>query len=251
MGKLVFLDSRLYAGAADLSGVSNKIEIGEEAEDKKTTNFRSGGAEECLAGLTTLDISAEGEWEAGNAGLVDDAMWNMRRTLDPWTVMPEGSSDLSIGAANQICYFSSAVKMKSQLLGQNGEVAPWMAEAKGTWPLVRGVPMHPSGVVRTATGTGSIVQVGAVPAGSRMYANLHVLSIAGTATPSIAVKVQSASLVGFGSPTDRMTFATRTVVGGESLRVAGPITDAFWRVSYTITGTTPGFLFLATLGIER
>jgi hypothetical protein len=247
MSKLVLLDARLFVAGADLSGSGNKIELSEEWEAKTVTNWRSGGAEELLGGLGKVQCSASGQWEAGDPGLVDDAFWAGRRAIEPWSASGTGESDLSAG---NLMYLTRMLRTKAQYWGEVGDVASWDADAVGSWPLVRGVNLHSSGVPRTATGFGTAFQVGAVLAGRSVYANLHVIGIAGTATPSIAVTVQSDNAIGFPSPTTVATFATRTTKGGESIRVPGPNTDDWWRVGYTITGTTPSFLFLVTMGIE-
>jgi hypothetical protein len=82
-----------------------------------------------------------------------------------------------------------------------------------------------------------------------MYGALHVLSVAGT-TPSITARVESSVDNTFASPTTRLTFTAANTVSGEILRTDGTaITDTWWRVAWTITGTTPSFLFASTLGI--
>jgi hypothetical protein len=244
---IVLLDARMFVAGADLSGAGNKIDIKETAEVKKVTNWRSGGAEENKAGLFGTEWSAEGNYEAGDPSKPDDLFWATRRTLDPWTAAPFGDSDL---AAGSLMYLNKVLRVDSSFGGAVGDVDSWSMSGKSTWALARGKCAHPSGVPRTATGTGTILQIGAVPVNKRMYANLHVLSATGT-TPSITVKVQSAAAVGFASPTDRLSFAAKTTAGGEALRTDGTaITDQYWRVSYTISGTTPSFLFLVALGIE-
>jgi hypothetical protein len=245
---LVLLDARLFVAGADLSGNGNNIELKEDAEVRKITNWRSGGAEENKASLHGCSIKAGGQWEAGDLGKPDDVFWAMRRTLDPWSAAPKADSDLAAGG---LMYLVKALRTNLQLFSDVGAVAPWEGEARSTWPLVRGICGHASGVPRTATGTGTILNPGAITAGKRMYANLHVLSIAGTSTPTITAKIQSAAAVGFGSPTDRLSFAAATTLGGQALRTDGTaITDAFWRVSWTITGSSPSFLFLVSMGIE-
>ncbi len=247
MSKMIFLDSRIFVGGADLSGSSSKVMIGEEWEAKPTTNFRSGGATEVVAGLGKIEASGEGQWEVGDASRVDDAMWASRRVVEPWSVAPDGTSDLAPG---NLMYLTSALRTQARLWGAVGEVAGWNATAKGSKPLVRGQSAHASGVPRTATGNGTAVQLGSLPAGRKLYANLHVLSVAGTSAPSIAVKVQSDDAVGFPSATDRGSFTTRTAIGGEQIEIAAPITDDWWRVAWTITGVGPSFLFLVSFGIE-
>jgi hypothetical protein len=79
---------------------------------------------------------------------------------------------------------------------------------------------------------------------------VHVLSVAGTA-PSITVSVESDDASGFASATTRLTFDAATAVGGQILRTDGSaITDTWWRVAWTIAGTTPSFLFASVLGIR-
>jgi hypothetical protein len=248
MGKLVLLDTRIFVGAADLSGQSNKLELDDSIEEKEVTNFRSGGAKELLGGLESVAISGEGQWEAGDPSRVDDQAWASRRVLDVWTMGAESGSDTGPGA---VMYIAKALRTQIQILGAVGDVAPWTASAVGTWPLVRGVCAHPSGVPRTSTGSGTAIQVGAVAAGRRLYASLHVLSVAGTSDPTITVTVQSDDDEAFAAPTTRLTFTAATAPGGQILRTDGSaITDDWWRIGWTITGDTPSFLFLTALGIE-
>ncbi len=244
---IVLLDARLFMAGADMSGFGNKIELNEEAEVKTVTNWRSGGAREVKAGIHGCDIMGEGHWEAGDLGKPDDALFAAKRTLDPWSAAPQSDSDLAAGG---IMYLVKALKTKMNVWGDVGEVAGWSGEARSTWPLVRGVCAHPSGVPRTANGNGTGVQLGAVAADKYIYANLHVLSVAGTATPTLTVKIQSDDNSGFTTPTDRLTFTGATAISGQALRVKGPFTDTWWRAVWTITGTDPSFLFLASMGIE-
>jgi len=252
-GMLVLLDSRLFVGGIDLSGQGNKIELDEEWEAKATTNWRSGGAEEVIAGLGKVKASAEGQWEAGDASMVDDAMWANRRVIEPWSASGSGESDLTAG---NLMYLTRMLRTKAAIWGTLGDVAGWTADAAGSWPLVRGQSAHPSGVPRTATGNGTSLQLGAVADGQHVYANAHVLSVSGTATPTVTIAVESDNDTGFGSATARGSFAAKTDAdvaagnGGESIRIAGPITDDWWRVTWTISGTNPSFLFLVSMGIE-
>jgi hypothetical protein len=248
MSKMVLLDARLYMGGADLSGDGNQIELTEETETKTTTNWRSAGAREVIGGLADTDLSADGYFEAGNLSLPDDAFWAQRRQTVPVSVAPEGDGDTGVGG---LMYLTKMLTTSRQLLGGSvGDVASWTASAKGNWPLARGVVAHPSMVARTATGNGTSINLGAIPAGKHLYANLHVLSIAGTATPSLTVNVQSDDGTGFATPTTRGSFAAKTTITGEAIRIAGAVTDTWWRVTWTISGTNPSFLFLVSLGIE-
>ncbi|GAA0348695.1 hypothetical protein PV735_31590 [Streptomyces turgidiscabies] len=244
MGKTVLLNVRTFAVGVDLTGVSNKIELSSEVEAKETTNYGSAGYKEVVGGLASAEISGEGQWEAGDVTKVDDASWAQLGGVGPWSISANNGA-----AVGDLAYFTSALRADYKLFGEVGAVAPWTSSAKSAWPLVRGQFAHPPGTARTATGTGTGLQVGAVALNKRMYAALHVLSVAGT-TPSITGRVESSVDNTFAAPTTRLTFTAATAVGGQILRTDGTaITDTWWRIAWTISGTTPSFLFAAALGI--
>ena len=244
MAKFTLQNVRLFAAGADLTTVNNKAELTAEVEDEDGTAFSPSGPAwtEVLAGLRSTELSAEGQWEAGDPTKVDNVSFAGLGVTSGWTACPAGAN------VGDPAWLSSMLRTSYEIGDQVGAVAPWKIEAKGNWPLVRGVVAHPPGTPRTATGTGTITQLGAVTAGQSLYASLHVLSVAGT-TPAITVTIQSAAAVGFASPTTRLTFTSATAVGGESLRVAGPITDQYYRANWSITGTGPSFLFVSAFGI--
>ncbi|MBK3625918.1 hypothetical protein JHN59_13905 [Streptomyces sp. MBT49] len=245
MSKTILLNVRTFAGGVDLTGNSNKIELSSEIEDKDATNYASNGWKEVLGGLGSAELTGEGQWEAGDPSKVDDASWAHVGTVIPWSASANNGA-----AVGDLAYFMAALRSDYKLFDAVGEVAPWSGTAKSAWPLVRGQFAHPPGTARTATGTGTGLNLGAVTAGKRMFAALHVLSAAGT-TPSITARVESSVDNTFASPTTRLTFAAATAVGGQILRTDGTaITDAWWRIAWTISGTTPSFLFAATLGIR-
>lgn len=243
---------RLFTGGTDLTGRTNKIELSGEAEEKDATTFGDVAADGTVwkvvrGGLTSGKMAASGLWESDGVGAVDDALWAQLGGVGPWTVCP-----VAANTAGDLCYMANMDTGSYKLLGAPGDIAPWEAEASTAGPIARGVLLNPPGTARTATGTGTIVDFGTTwPAGKTMYASLHVLSVSGTSTPTATFRVESASVVGFGSPTTRITFAAATARGAQMLSVAGPITDQFVRAAWTITGTTPSFLAVVTVGIAN
>lgn len=244
MAKFVLQNVRLFTAGADLTTVNNQVELKVGAEVKESTAFVPTGDAwtEVLAGLRDTEISAEGQWEAGDPGKIDDVSFGTLATITPWTICPAGA------AVSSLAYLTGALRSSYDLGGSVGDVAPWSAEGKGSSPLARGVIAHPPGTARTATGTGTAIQVGAVPADKALYVALHVHSVVGT-TPSITVRVESDDAIGFPSPTTVGTFAASTAIGGQFLRIPGPITDNHFRAAWTITGTGPSVLFTVSLGI--
>lgn len=249
MAKHVLTNVRLFTGGADLTGRNNKLDLTAEVEHKDATGFNPDDTQdrvwkEVLGGIASTQVSAEGQWEAGDPSKVDDALWLQLGGLGPWTACPAKS------LPGNVAWLTSAMQGQYQLLGAVGDVAPWKAEAMGSWPLVRGLVAHPPGTPRTATGSGTAVQHVAVPAGMQLYAALHVLSVAGTGTPTLTVRLQSDDSAGMASPTTRITFTAATTVGGQIQRLPGPITDTFYRADWTISGTTPSFLFVVSFGVS-
>lgn len=247
MAKQVLLNVRTFAGGADLTAQSNKIEFGVEVEDKDATPYRpvgQGGWKEILGGLAVASITGSGQWEAGDPSMVDDATWAALngRSPVPWTICPVAAE---VGG---LAYATTALTTSYKQGEAVGEVAPWEATASGSGLATRGTVMHPPGTPVTATGDGTGLELGALAAGQRMLAVLHVLSASGTA-PELTVAVESDVDNTFSAPTTRGTFALANSPGGQALPVAGPVTDTWWRLSWVVAGGTPSFLFVASLGI--
>lgn len=243
MSRFVLTNVRLFTGGADLTGDSNKVEVSTEVEDKDGTNYASGGWKEVLGGLKAAEIDGEGQWEAGDPGLVDDASWAALGGLGPWTIGPQGAA---VGA---LAYFTKAMSGEYTLGEGVGEVAPWTGKATSSWPLVRGVIEHPPGLARTVSGTTAGVELGAVPAGKRLFAALHVLSVAGT-TPSLTVTVESSADDTFAAPSTQLSFDAADAVGGQIQQTGhAGLTDSWFRASYTVAGTSPSFMFAIALGV--
>lgn len=243
MAKFILKNVRLFAAGADLTTVNNQVQLQAEAESKPTTAFVPTGDvwHEEISGIKSTSLTGAGQWEAGDASLVDDMAWSTQGTVVPISVCPATAADGSLA------WLSQFNRTQYQLLGQVGEVAPWSLTAQGAWPLVRGAVLH-GPTARTSSGTGTSVQLGAVPSGQRLYVALHVFSVSGT-TPSLTVAIQSDNATGFPSAATVTTLTAATAIGSQITRVAGPITDDWFRVSYTISGTSPSFLFAVTAGI--
>ncbi|MEV4474669.1 hypothetical protein [Nonomuraea sp. NPDC049504] len=251
MPGFVLLDARLFAGPVDLTSVNNSVTLNCEIEEKPTTAFGDQGWTALLGGLFSTGIEAAGQWEAGEDAAaavqaVDPASWDglVNRRQQPWTACPE-SADVG-----SLAWFTGA-RRSSYTLGEAvGEVAPWQSKATSSGPLVRGVVVHAPGVPRSSAGSGAARNLGPLNASQRLHAALHVLSVAGT-TPSITLRVESAANEAFTAPTIRATFTAATADDerGQLVTVAGPVSDTWWRIAWTVAGTSPSFLFLSALGI--
>jgi hypothetical protein len=240
----VLTDVRIYTAGADLTGYGNKVELSGMVDDLDVTTFASNGWHDRVGGLHESTTAIEGFWQATDNTMPDDTWWaNIGAATVPQTIVPTS------GAVSSLAYLTRNFEGAYKITGEVGKVLSWTADAKGNWPMVRGQIMHPQGTARTATGSGTAIQLGAVSAAQKLYANLHVFSVAGTSSPTLTVKVQSYTDNTFASPTDQITFTGATAISGQSGSVAGAITDTWWRVVWTISGSSPSFLFAASAGI--
>ncbi|SCL43270.1 hypothetical protein GA0074692_6798 [Micromonospora pallida] len=136
---------RFFAGAADMTGQANKVEISPEAEEKDVTTFGSYDPatdrvwKQVVAGLKSSKGNASGFWQAGDPGLVDDAAWAALGGMSAWTICPRGA------AVGDPAYVTRALQGSYQLLGAPGDIAPWSAAWSSSYPVGRGVVLHPPG----------------------------------------------------------------------------------------------------------
>ncbi len=239
----VLTDARIYFASADLTGAANKIALEAMVEDLDKTTFASGGAHERVAGLWDTKASAGGLWRAGDLSMPDDTFWaQLGQAQAPLTVAP------ALGTVGSLAWCTRVLTAGYKLTGDEGKLLGWDANWSGNWPLARGAILHPQGTARTATGNGTGVQVGALSATQAMYVTLHVLAVSGT-TPSLTVALQSDTTNAFAAPTTQATFNAATALGGQTAKVNGAVAGTWWRVNWTITGTTPSFLFAVAAGI--
>ena len=114
---------------------------------------------------------------------------------------------------------------------------------------IKGTIMEASAKASTAAGTAR--QLGAVAADKKVYGVMHVTAVSGT-SPTLDLVIQSDDAEGMGSPTTRLTFAQATAASAQWLTpVAGPITDDWWRASWTVGGSAgPSFTILVIVAIQ-
>lgn len=241
----VYTNVRAYAAGGDLTGRTNKAAIDAKRDAKETTTFGSGGAKEFTGGLQNGAVSLEGQMEFTDATSTGYISWQNLGSDIPVTIVPGGTVT---EALTSLAFLGQLQPDTTKFEGEINEVAPYQLAGPLDGPLVMGSVISNPATVRGSSSSTTAIQLGAVAAGQRMWCALHVLSVAGTATPTFTAKLQSASTSG-GSYTDRITFTGATAVGGQFGSVAGAVTDTWWKLTYTITGTGPSFLVAASAGI--
>lgn len=87
----------------------------------------------------------------------------------------------------------------------------------------------------TANSNGTAYQLGALSAGKKLYAVLHVTRV-DSGSDELDVVIQSASSSGFSSPATRITFGTMSGVGSQWIELDATTTHSWFRAKSTISG---------------
>lgn len=241
MAQQIWSNAKLFFGGYDMSGDINAMALKYGAEAKDATNFNSGLFKEFKPGLRDVSFAHEGFFDASVGGVDTTLFADLALTSMPMTICPQA------GAEGEVAFTFNAIEGLYAPGAKVGDMLAFSVSGSGDGALVKSTILH--NAARTAGANGSVINAGAAAAGQKLYAAMHVLAISGT-TKLFNCKVQSAALVGFGSPTDRITFAQQTAIGAQwATPVAGPITDAYWRVVYTLSGVT-SVTFAVVIGIQ-
>lgn len=238
---LVLLDSKLWVDGFDMSGYKNRIAVDSPRALKVHTRFNDKASRRA-AGLHAPTLRASGFWDATGTTFEPDKPYFDRLGSEvPVSCAPKDGLEGSIG------YFFRAMEGRYELGAPVGEMLGFTVEADGSdgSGLVRATILGNKDVAAGGPTNGTAFNVGAISATQRAYAVLHVLAV----TTSVDVKIQR-DTAGFGSPVDAITFAQKIAIGSEYLTLAGPQTDDWWRIVFTIVGGAPNAKFVVLFGIQ-
>lgn len=133
MTKIVLLDAQLSIANNDLTDNCAKIELSDEFEAKKTTNFGSGGAEENLGGLESFEASITFLQDYDDNAL-DEIMWALRRSVVTFACRAKESA---VSASNPQYSGKLLITKWVPLSGSVGDVAEADVSYPGSGPLAR------------------------------------------------------------------------------------------------------------------
>lgn len=241
MAEGVLTNAAIIIGAHNLSGDANALALNFEAEILDITKF-GDDARRKIAGLRSNTFSLAGHWNGGDEAL-DDALFS--KIALAGQPISFGGAGLADGAR---CFTAKALLGSYAPGAQVGEVFAFDAAGEADDDLGRGLVVANATAGSSSSSTGQ--QVGAIASGASLIANLHVTAASGS-SPTLDVVLESDDNSGFTSATTRGTFSQATGLTAEQLTVAGPVTDDYWRVTYTIGGSTPSFSFVVALGISN
>lgn len=221
----------------DFSGYSNATTLTAESEGLDSTTFRSGGQRARVGGLKTATLEVSGFWDpAPDASVFAD--------IETGT-MARAATIAPTNAEGDTAYMFRAGYFNYSQLGDVGAIAPFSLTAMNTHRegLIRGAYLKRAtdddGTAENVTATGVAgsagVQLAAVSANQYLYGTFHVF----TAGTTITAVLESDDNSNFTTATTRITFGPITTTGGTwGTRVAGPLTDTWYRLRVTaITGT--------------
>jgi len=241
MAKFVFNDGKVFSGGYDLSDHVTSVNLEIMSEELDATTINSGGFRERLGGLKDSTLQLDGFYEAG-ANKPDALLGASVGNELIVTTVPEA------GVGNT-AYFMKSRLFSYQMFGAVGEITPFsITKSQSDDEVVQG-KIEIDGAL-TATGNSTGVQLGAVGSTEKIYVAIHCTAVSGTSTPTVTFKLQSDDNASFTSPTDVITFSDITAIGADYQSAAGAITDDYFRLNYTISGTSPSFSIHATIGIE-
>lgn len=230
MTSFAFIDPTIWMGSLDATGYLNRVGLNISVAELDSTVFGMGGYRGRKGGLKTVASQYGGFWEAGT-GAPDPEIYTNLGVADRVATIAPTSTETSVAYMHQLGKFAYTP------FGSIGELTPFSLDCMSTNAagVVRGQVAKAKANVSATGATGSVVNLGAVGSTQYLYATFHVFS-AGT---TVTVLVESDSASNFPSPTTVQTIGPITIAGGTWMtRVAGPITDSFFRFNISaITGT--------------
>jgi len=241
MSKFVFNNGNVFSGGYDLSSNVTSVSLDITSDELDATTINSNGFKEKLGGLKDSALQLDGFYEAG-ANKPDALLGASIGNELIVSVVPEA------GVGN-IAYFMKSRLFSYNIFGSVGEITPFsVSKSNSSDKVVRGTIQLDGDVTTTGASTGS--NLGAVSTGEKVYAAVHCTAVSGTSTPTITFILQSDDNASFTSPTDVATFTDITAIDAQYVSDDSTTSDTYWRLSYTITGTTPSFTVHASIGIE-
>lgn len=240
---ITLINPAIWLDLSDLTNDSNEVTLTGNAAELDATTFASGGWAAKVGGLKSATVDVKGFWDAGTPDLPDNLLYGDIGVGGlPLTIAQGGA------VVGNIAYFATVGQPSYKVGGKVGDLLSFDTSKIADSQLVRGQVANVT--AKTSTGTTTGLNLGAPTANQRLYVALHVLTVTGTGSPSMTVALQGDTASGFPAPNTVVTGTAITAAGSQFLK--GPIgvtTNTWYRLSLTITGTTPSFLLYAAIGV--
>jgi hypothetical protein len=253
MATYVATAHKMFLGGLDISCFANSLELNLTADPVECTTFCSAGSREYKQGLKRWDSTFDGYGDFAAAGVTTSPLVPGEVIVPANHGSQFNTTWAPVATEGSFCYMADGVLADLTPIGGtvgemgmlHGVLMP--ADLAVQHKMVHGL-LEANRTVSSSSNTTGANTLGAVSATQRVYASLHVFTLTGT-SPTLDVIVQS-DTVGFGSPTDVITFTQATTRSGQWSSAAGAITDTYWRVKYTLGGSGgPTATFAVSIGI--
>lgn len=240
----ILRDCAIWYGGYDLTSTASEVSLESSFATVPVTTFGDSGNVKNIAGLEDAQVSV---MTFLDTSVTDPAVWAERGGAIELLTMVAFPTGGTVTAGDRTYSVRGLLKSEKQMM-KIGDAAKLDAQLMGAQPegVMGGMVLSPSTAV-TASGNGSAVQLGAQAAGQTVYFGIHVLAVSGNRT--ITAKLQSASSSGFGTPNDRVTLSSINAIGSGFGSSTTATTDTYWRVSYTIGGSSGSLTFAAFAAI--
>ena len=241
----------IFCGGYNLTGRSNDVRFTLNKAILDRSYFGAGNARIKGTGLESASVTVHGYYDP-----TIDIERDYLGVDTPVSVFFPATGGAAVAAGDTALFFKALEPgyRRGAAFGQD-EMFEFTAEGHQLgYPVGVGYVLNPGLVAVTADNTpaASIVNLGAAAANQYVYGVLHVTSI--STDEAIVIKIQSDALVGFGSPTDIITFGSKAAIGSEiAVRVAGDGSgDAWWRAyaDVTVTGEPCSVTFACAMCIR-
>lgn len=227
MSSYVLVDVTTYVGGFNFTTKMNSVALSNSIDELDSTVFGNGGFRSRKGGLKDVSAELAGYWD----NEVDDAAFTRLGIAD------DAVSISPTGVEGDPAFLWRGEKFTYSGFGTIGQLAPFSLTMMGSHNqgVARGSFLKSQGNVSTTGATGTAFRiVGGIPSGFALYTHIHVFS-AGTTVTGL---IESDDANTFASATTRTTHAAMTAVGSYVQRVAGPLTDDWYRLRISaITGT--------------
>ena len=237
MGEEVLQNAKVIVNYYDISGWTNQINLAYGAEVKDITAL-GDTARTKLAGLKTVEVTGQGYYVApqpdqnffGQVGLNADQV-----------------ALLASGSAGAKAFAFEGGKSAYSPGGTIGDVHSFDFAMFNKGPLYYGTSFGLIDI--TGAGAQSSIQLGAVAAGQKIYAGLHILAHSGTLDVDIRLQSDADDNWGAGA-TDQVTWAAQSAIAYDLQSVDGAITDEYWRWRADLNGGSGSMTVLVWAAIQ-
>lgn len=240
MAPRAIVASKVWLDTFDVSSDLTAFALSLDANPEDISVLDGSGTRRYSPMLESGSFSLAGIWQAGTDKINEilATRFALQNTL--LTVVPETGADL------EAAYLLRVLEAQYDgIVGAVGSALRFKASGGLSNACVRGFLLSSGN--KAASGNGSVLTLAGPILGQKLYGSLHVLSMTGGGT--LTCKIQSAPTLGFAAPVDRISFAGTTVRTTQwATPVAGPITDGFWRATWTLTAGSA--VIAISLGIQ-